>query len=345
MATTPPAAGVTVRGSGDSFFRSGSPVDWPNERYVRLYTRDSVTWSLWPWESRALFCLLLRKVDRAGVLETGKHELKNAIAALVGMPPSVVETAIIPIIDSGAIEVRGEFVILPNFIVAQEARSSDKQRQRDSREKRRVKAMGMETESTADHNETPDGAPDQVDTPETDGDGDDLTIDEPVTDCDEMSPAVTPSHPESPIVTLSLAEPSLAKLTPPTPQRGNAPKRKRSPRTAEHPDVDAALEILDEGRAKVLANPKPSRDVKARVLITKVLAVYTLEDVRHVVRCWLDDCAKAGEGWEPHKYFVAKTVFGMTGFGARVDRPDPDEKPKTQTPANMPKWAEEETAP
>lgn len=123
------------------------------------------------------------------------------------------------------------------------------------------------------------------------------------------------------------------------------PKPRKPPKSNEHPDVDAALEILDEGRAKVLANPKPSRDVKARALISKVLADYTLEDVRHVVRCWLDECANAGEGWEPHKYFVAKTVFTMAGFSTRVDRPDPDEKPKTQTPANMPKWAEEETAP
>ena len=43
-------------------------MDWANERYVRLYTRDTVTWKMWPWEARAIFPLLMRKVDRAGVL-------------------------------------------------------------------------------------------------------------------------------------------------------------------------------------------------------------------------------------------------------------------------------------
>jgi len=79
-------------------------VDWSNERYVRLYTRDSVTWSLWPWEARALFCFLLRKVDRAGVLDLGGNDPARAVAAVVGMPLAMVKEHLPAIIESGAVE-------------------------------------------------------------------------------------------------------------------------------------------------------------------------------------------------------------------------------------------------
>jgi hypothetical protein len=147
--------------------------------------------------------------------------------------------------------------------------------------------------------------------------------------------------PECPPVADAPVTPAQTTLLTDAGQGHPPPKPKRSPRSKEHPDVDAALKILHAGRAKVLTNPKPSRDKTARPLVSKVLAEYTLDDVRHVVRIWLADCAKADDKWDPHRYFTAKTVFTMAGFGSRVDRPDPDEKPKAQTSAELPDWANE----
>ena len=103
------------------FFCKSQRVDWSNARYVRLYTRDSVTWSLWPWEARALFCFLLRKVDRAGVLDLGGNDPARAVAAVVGMPLAMVKEHLPAIIESGAVEVGATAIVMPNYIEAQEA--------------------------------------------------------------------------------------------------------------------------------------------------------------------------------------------------------------------------------
>ena len=45
------------------------PLDYANERFVLLYTRDTATWKLLDWEARAVLMFLLRKVDRSGVID------------------------------------------------------------------------------------------------------------------------------------------------------------------------------------------------------------------------------------------------------------------------------------
>lgn len=46
-------------------------MNWSDERYVKLYERDTLTW---PWQAKCVFALLLRKVDRSGVLDTGRSD-------------------------------------------------------------------------------------------------------------------------------------------------------------------------------------------------------------------------------------------------------------------------------
>lgn len=50
-------------------------MDWQDERFVRLYTRDTADWLTWPWQSRALFPLLMRKADRVGRVSMGRSGL------------------------------------------------------------------------------------------------------------------------------------------------------------------------------------------------------------------------------------------------------------------------------
>ena len=47
-------------------------MDWSDERYVRVYTRDTPDWQCLSFLAQGLFCLILRKVDRAGVLPLGR---------------------------------------------------------------------------------------------------------------------------------------------------------------------------------------------------------------------------------------------------------------------------------
>jgi hypothetical protein len=115
-------------------------VDWSNERYVRLYTRDTGDWVALSWEARSLFVLLLRKVDRAGVLQCRKGAAQ--LAGVVTMPREVVERALVELIDDGCVRPCEDGFLLPNFLEAQEAPMSNAQRARESRASRRDRAAG-----------------------------------------------------------------------------------------------------------------------------------------------------------------------------------------------------------
>jgi hypothetical protein len=105
---------------------------WSDEPYIRVYTRDTVEWDMLPWESRALWPLLLRKVDRAGLLELGKHGARG-LASLVKLPVHVVEVGLAGLLDDGCVELRGTVLVVPNFHEAQTAAQSDAQRKREER--------------------------------------------------------------------------------------------------------------------------------------------------------------------------------------------------------------------
>lgn len=115
------------------------PLDWSNERYIRFYTRDTDEWLVLPWQSRAAWPLIMRKADRSGFI-TAKLGARG-VAVMIGLPAEVVEPAIAGLLEDGCLtQVPGGYFI-PNFLAAQEARSSDAQRQRDSRERRRTEKM------------------------------------------------------------------------------------------------------------------------------------------------------------------------------------------------------------
>ncbi len=187
-------------------------MDWENERYVRSYTRETVDDIALSWEARALWDRLLLRFDRAGVLEIGRHGWKG-LAGLVRMPPSVVERAGFELLEDGRVEVRGTSLIAPNFIDAQEAKQSDKLRQRESRARRRDQARAKNLGFfPADPNVTKrDDKSHGVSTKR-----------------DVPSQNVTTSHTRSHGVTPSLAVPSLAsKSTSPTsgPSKAKAKKK------------------------------------------------------------------------------------------------------------------------
>ena len=112
---------------------------WDDERYVRLYTRDTTTWKLLSWQAKCLLPLLLRKVDRAGIADVGdEHAL--GIAALTDMPLELVAAALAGphgLVERGVLVFRGPLLLIPNFAPAQEARASDAQRQREHRARAR----------------------------------------------------------------------------------------------------------------------------------------------------------------------------------------------------------------
>lgn len=219
-------------------------MDWSNERYVRLYCRDTVEWEMLPWEARALWPNLLRKVDRAGILPLGRHGVKG-LAALVKLPVEVVEPGLAALLEDGCLVAKGDVLVVPNFLAAQEAKQSDRQRQEESRARRRASALSV-----------------------TDG----HESSQPVTNRDDESQNVTECHDRSHAVTIghsSLAVPCLAVPSrtedPPLPPTADAAGGTPPPQLALVADEDpeqVTPERLAERWNRDVADGKPKGSVR-----------------------------------------------------------------------------------
>ena len=123
-------------------------MDWKNERYVRIYTRDTKTWKLLGWEGQTVLCLLARRFDRSGVLDDVSTGEDVALMIGSGFPIDVAERGLERLLKPSK---QGESVwmatesglLWPKFMEAQETSMSDAQRQRESRAKRRAKEAFM----------------------------------------------------------------------------------------------------------------------------------------------------------------------------------------------------------
>lgn len=109
-------------------------MNWSDERYVRVYTRDTADLMAIGWEGRLVWYELLRKLDRAGLLDTGGDVA--ALPELLRVPADVFERGFPKLSARGMVRVLEKQVFVPNFYEAQETKQSDKARQRESRNTR-----------------------------------------------------------------------------------------------------------------------------------------------------------------------------------------------------------------
>lgn len=163
-------------------------MDWSNERYVRIYTRDTGDWLALSWDAQSLFMHLCRKVDRAGVLELGKQGKKTVAVVLSQVALwDRLAPALEELLEDGCVELRGDVLVIPNFVPAQEAPQSDRLRQAESRARRREMAQsGAIVTRRASSERNPNGA--------------DTNRDRSVTRGHSASRGVTPSDPSVPSV-------------------------------------------------------------------------------------------------------------------------------------------------
>ena len=110
-------------------------MDWGAERYARLYTRDTATWKLLGWQGRAVLVLLLRKLDRGGKVERGGLEPVEAVALHTELPLDVAGPGWAAVTERGVFEVAGDWLSMPNYRAAQEAKQTAAQRKRVQRER------------------------------------------------------------------------------------------------------------------------------------------------------------------------------------------------------------------
>jgi hypothetical protein len=183
-------------------------MNWPDERYVRVYTRDTTDWLCLSFPAQGLFCLLLRKVDRAGILPLGSKG-KKGVGVAIGHAHqwAMLEPALEELLADGCVVIQGECLVVPNFIEAQEAEASDKARSRKARERARaLAAAGIKPTSrnVSDRHGNPEPR-----------DGNDTGRDAPDTICDQT---VTPNQPSQPCRT-DPSQASRAGPAEPTPDR------------------------------------------------------------------------------------------------------------------------------
>lgn len=113
-------------------------MDFANERYVRLYVRETTTWLRLGWEGQAILPQVLRFVDRSGVLDVEDLEPGEAIhLRMPHWPREIVSAGVARMIELGIIEHRGDSIVWPKYLEAQETAQSDAQRAREARARRR----------------------------------------------------------------------------------------------------------------------------------------------------------------------------------------------------------------
>lgn len=174
---------------------------WEDEQFVKVYTRDTGEWLALGWEAQALFLFMLRKSDRAGIVHTGKAKARG-LAAMVGMPPEVLERALAALLADGCVREAPAAYLIPNFVAAQEARQTDRARKAAQRQRDRDEA--------ASHGVTQPAVADAMATMERH-------------ESHEVTPAVTRRHTASHGVTLRRDETRVDETRredPPNPPKG-----------------------------------------------------------------------------------------------------------------------------
>jgi hypothetical protein len=129
-------------------------LDFANETYVRLYTRDTTTWKRLLFNGQTVLMHVLRKLDFAGVLDLEDMQPWEAAVLHCGIPEDIARDGMARCLDRGVLVHRGHFLVAPRYRDANEATKSDRQRQLESRARRRSRALD-ETVTESDHESRP----------------------------------------------------------------------------------------------------------------------------------------------------------------------------------------------
>lgn len=115
-------------------------MNFEDEHYVRVYTKDTKTWLRWGWEGQTVFMHLMRRLDKAGVLDDIEDPVPD-VALLTGLPEEIVAHGLPRLLSSGTLQHVNGLLVCPRYIDGQTSKRSDAVRAKESRERRRQTAM------------------------------------------------------------------------------------------------------------------------------------------------------------------------------------------------------------
>jgi len=272
-------------------------MNFDDEEYVRLYTRDTITWLTLSWQARTVLLHMLKgKFDRSGVFVTGRHAASRAVTAATGLPEEVTEPGLAELLAEDVWVAGDGCLVWPTFVEAQTAVRSDKARQRDQRLRNAAKAASV----------TPRHAPSRA-----------------VTDSHAIeSRAVTPRHAASP-------EQSRAEQRdPPTP----LPDERPTPHDPmaylscgtpqQRPDVvrvfRAFVEAVGQPNRKLR---RPGYECPDAAALVEALDTYGLEDCLAVAReAPRDGMVNGSDDDKRQRHDSVRYVFGNPDAFARILR-------------------------
>ena len=118
---------------------------WEHETWVKLYRQDSADWLDWTWKGRAVFCLLLRKVDRCGRYDLGRRDDAGYyVAKLIDMDWDLVAEGLNELLSTETVRIvsleNGSRALeIPNYTRAHPRPKTATERVRKHRAKQRAK--------------------------------------------------------------------------------------------------------------------------------------------------------------------------------------------------------------
>jgi hypothetical protein len=124
------------------------PIDFANATYIRVYTRSPASLEMAGYEAESLFFAIQRHLDQSGVLAFGNVDLVRLICRRTGAPQETVEKWLPVLLEIGALVLRSGTLIDPTFVASQTTSKSNKQRQREFRDRHRDEALSQPPPAT-----------------------------------------------------------------------------------------------------------------------------------------------------------------------------------------------------
>ena len=123
-------------------------LEWDQERWVKVYVRDSGDFAMLSWDAKALLLMLWRKADPLGVVRSAAR----CLPAFLGHRENATQIAqgLADLEAIGAVEVRPDSLRLLEFVDAQSAVLSDRVRQAAHRERKAVSGNTIESQNVTE---------------------------------------------------------------------------------------------------------------------------------------------------------------------------------------------------
>lgn len=303
-------------------------VNWDDEPFIKVYTRDTVWWCSLSWQAQGLLVLILRKCDRAGVIDLAGLGAAG-LAGQLKMPTADLERYLPELTGKyGAIRVTDAKLVALNFVEAQGANKSERLRAKEHREKRRSDALrenDEKTENVTNRDATvtkSDAASQKVTKPSR--------LRKEKKREEKRDPPKPPLPGGLPPPGESLPLPGVD--PPPLPEKTGKPKKPKPELSAYARDCirrfrEPAVKI-HELQEKLRTEVFPATRIKApwetRIApIAEILAAgYSVEDCEHVLYVRAEEAKQQSRAGQKH-YFNGTTHWGRKHFEWGLTLSDP----------------------